>query len=103
MKYYIYILANKKHGTLYVGITNNLVRRMYEHKYTDMNIFTHKYGVKHLVYFEKQYCAWDAIAREKQLKNWRRQWKIALIEEDNPDWLDLSHGMDFDSFKLADW
>jgi putative endonuclease len=103
MKYYTYILANKKHGTLYVGVTNNLVRRMYEHKYTDMNIFTHKYDVKRLVYFEKHYCALDAIAREKQLKNWRRQWKIALIEEDNPDWLDLSYGMTFDDFNFADW
>ena len=93
MKDYIYILASGKHGTLYIGVTNNLYRRVHEHKFTDANKFTHKYNVKKLVYYESYKSIKDAIAREKELKKWCRQWKIALIEEDNPDWIDLYYSL----------
>ncbi|MEP0827974.1 MAG: GIY-YIG nuclease family protein [bacterium] len=87
--YYIYILTNKKNGTLYIGVTNNLLRRIYEYKSAAIDGFTKKYGLKRLVYFEIIEDAAAAIAREKQLKWWRRSWKIDLIEKFNPDWRDL--------------
>ncbi len=74
--YYIYILTNKKNGTLYIGITNNLVRRIYEHKNGLIDGFTKKYKIKMLVYFESTSDVLSAIAREKRIKNWNRQWKI---------------------------
>ncbi|HSX25266.1 MAG TPA: GIY-YIG nuclease family protein [Candidatus Andersenbacteria bacterium] len=89
MEYYVYILANKKQGTLYIGVTNNLVRRIHEHKHGLVPGFTKKYGVKNLVYFELTSDIKIGIAREKQLKKWNRDWKIRLIEKDNPDWNDL--------------
>jgi putative endonuclease len=88
--YYVYILANRKSGTLYVGVTNNLARRLYEHVNGLTKGFTKKYDVHCLVYFELTSDVTSAIAREKQLKNWKREWKIALIEKENPDWNDLS-------------
>ena len=87
--YYVYILANKKNGTLYIGVTNDLIRRVYEHKSGIVQGFTNKYGVCRLVYFEETRDIISAIAREKQLKKWQRQWKIALIELQNPYWKDL--------------
>lgn len=87
--YYTYILANKKHGTLYIGVTNDLVRRIVEHKEGTIKGFTKQYDVSKLVYFEAFDDAEPAIAREKKLKHWKRQWKINLIEEQNPDWEDL--------------
>ncbi len=90
MDYYVYILANRKSGTLYVGVTNNLARRLYEHVNGLTKGFTKKYDVHRLVYFELTSDVTSAIAREKQLKNWKREWKIALIEKENPDWNDLS-------------
>lgn len=90
MDYYVYILANRKSGTLYVGVTNNLARRLYEHANGLTKGFTKKYSVHRLVYFELTSDVTSAIAREKQLKNWKRDWKIALIEKENPDWNDLS-------------
>jgi putative endonuclease len=87
--YYVYLLASRRHGTLYLGITNNLVRRVFEHKKKLVRGFTAKYGVDRLVWYEAHYHPVAAIAREEQLKKWRRDWKIALIEEDNPDWRDL--------------
>lgn len=89
MTFYVYLLASRKHGTLYLGVTNDLIRRVYEHKNKLLSGFTSKYGVDRLVWFEDHDDPGAAIAREKQLKKWRRDWKIALIERDNPDWIDL--------------
>jgi putative endonuclease len=87
--YYIYILASKRNGTLYIGVTNELIKRLYQHKTQITEGFTKKYQVYSLVYFEEHSTPLDAIAREKQLKNWKRQWKIELIENSNPTWKDL--------------
>ena len=88
-KYYIYILASKYNGTLYIGVTNDLIRRVYEHKNDLNNGFTKKYGVHRLVYYEQYDEVVNAIQREKRLKKWNRQWKIELIEKENPEWKDL--------------
>ena len=93
MRYYVYILASQRNGTLYVGVTNDLLRRVYEHKNGLADGFTKKYGVHFLVHFEATESIEAAIAREKQLKNWKREWKIALIEKDNPHWQDLYPGL----------
>ena len=91
-RYFVYILANKKNGTLYIGVTNNLERRIYEHK-KGLNIgFTKKYGIKMLVYYAETDDISAALTREKQLKKWNRKWKIRLIQEENPFWKDLSEG-----------
>ena len=87
--YYIYILTNKS-KTLYIGVTNNLNRRVYEHKNKLIEGFTKKYNLDKLVYFEVFNNIEDAIRREKQLKNWHRQWKINLVESVNKEWKDLS-------------
>ena len=87
MSYCVYILASRKHGTLYHGVTNDLVRRVDEHKIKAVPGFTSKYGVDRLVWYECYDDPVSAITREKELKKWRRDWKISLIEEDNPDWL----------------
>ena len=88
-QYYVYILANSKNGTLYIGVTANLVKRVYEHKQGFISSFTKKYKVHKLVYFETTPDIKEAIQREKQLKKWQRQWKIDLIEKHNPNWKDL--------------
>ncbi len=87
--YFVYILASKKNGTLYIGVTNHLGRRIYEHKYNLISGFTKKYSIHLLVYYEIFDDIKLAIQREKQLKNWRRDWKIKLIEAKNPGWEDL--------------
>ena len=87
--YYVYILASKRNGTLYIGVTNDLVRRAYDHKSNVIQGFTEKYGVHNLVYYESYTDVRDALTREKRLKKWKRQWKIDLIESVNPDWRDL--------------
>ncbi len=87
--YYVYILASRRNGTLYVGVTNNIARRAFEHRSSLVPGFTRDYGVKTLVYFETFDDIAFAIEREKRLKKWRRAWKIAHIEEHNPDWRDL--------------
>jgi putative endonuclease len=87
--YYVYLTASKKHGTLYLGVTNNLVRRIHEHKTKIVPGFTAQYDVVRLVWFESYDDPTNAIAREKDVKKWRRDWKIRLIEEENPEWLDL--------------
>ena len=92
--YYVYILASKKNGTLYVGVTNNLGRRLAEHKAKHVPGFTRKYAVDQLVYFETYGSILEARAREHSLKRWRRAWKIALIEKNNPDWKDLANQLD---------
>ena len=87
--YFVYILASKRNGTLYVGMTSNLIRRVYEHKNDVQESFTQKYGVHTLVYYEYTTDVNAAIVREKQMKKWNRQWKINLIEKENPNWDDL--------------
>jgi putative endonuclease len=87
--YYVYILATRKDGPIYVGVTNDLRRRVYEHKVHAVRGFTNRYNVDRLVYSEVFDAPESAIAREKQLK-WRRAWKVALIERDNPSWHDLA-------------
>jgi putative endonuclease len=89
MAYYVYLLASNKYGTLYLGVTNDVVRRVYEHKSKAIAGFTERYSVDRLVWFEIYDDVQTAIAREKELKKWRRAWKIRLIEETNPDWADL--------------
>jgi putative endonuclease len=86
---YVYLLASGKHGTLYLGVTNDLVRRVYEHKAKAVQGFTSRYGVGRLVWYECYDDPENAIMREKDIKKWKRDWKIRLIEEDNPDWSDL--------------
>ena len=88
--YYVYILASKKNGTLYIGVTNNIERRSYEHKLEIIEGFTKKYGVKMLVHFEEYQDVKLALQREKNLKHWVRAWKIELIESKNPLWADLT-------------
>ena len=97
--YYVYILASRKHGTLYIGVTNDLVRRVYQHKNDVVRGFTSRYGVHLLVWFEIYDDVVSAITREKELKKWRREWKVNLIERSNPEWVDLYAG----SRKLGLW
>jgi len=87
--YYVYILASRRNGTLYLGVTNNLSRRVFQHREGTAASFTRKYGVFNLVYYEHYQYVTDAIEREKRLKRWRRAWKLALIEGMNPEWRDL--------------
>ncbi len=94
--FYVYILASKKNGTLYIGMTSNLEQRLYQHKNKQIAGFTEKYGVDRLVYYEECTSADQATNRERQLEEWRRSWKIDLIEGSNSDWNDLSE-------KLFDW
>jgi putative endonuclease len=93
MQYYVYLLASRKHGTLYLGVTRDLVRRTFEHRTKAGGGFTARYDVKILVWFETYDDPANAIAREKDLKKWRRDWKIRLIEESNPEWADLYDGI----------
>lgn len=85
----VYILASKKHGTLYIGVTSDLIKRVFEHESNCVEGFTKRYQVHSLVYYELFADMYEAIRREKQLKQWHRQWKIRLIEELNPNWNDL--------------
>jgi putative endonuclease len=89
MQLYVYLLASRRHGTLYLGVTSDLIRRVHEHKMKIVPGFTSRYGVDRLVWFEIHDDPATAIGREKQLKKWRRDWKIRLIEEQNPEWGDL--------------
>jgi putative endonuclease len=87
--YYVYILASRIGGTLYIGVTSDLIRRVHEHREKLVRGFTQKYGIARLVYFEQFGDVGMAIRREKQLKGWKRAWKVRLIEEQNPNWDDL--------------
>lgn len=87
--YFVYLLASQRNGTLYVGVTNDLIRRIYEHREGLADGFSKLYEVKLLVWFESTPSVEAAIQREKQIKNWKREWKIALIEQSNPQWRDL--------------
>jgi putative endonuclease len=93
--FFVYVLASKRNGTLYVGVTNNLARRLLEHKAKLVPGFTRKYEIDQLVYFEALDSILEARAREHSLKRWRRAWKIALIEKLNPDWRDLTDELNF--------
>ena len=85
----VYILASKRNGTLYIGVTSDLVKRVWEHKYNMVEGFTKRYGVHQLVWYELHESMESAILREKRLKDWKRSWKLDLIESMNPDWQDL--------------
>ena len=89
MSYFVYIMASSKNGTLYTGVTNHLIRRVYEHKSGLNDGFTTRYKVYLLVWFESTPSIEAAIHKEKQIKNWKREWKTALIEKSNAQWLDL--------------
>ena len=91
--YYVYIMASQRHGTLYVGVTSNPTKRIWEHREGVADGFTKEHDIKTLVHIETFSDPENAIMREKKLKKWRRQWKINLIEENNPDWNDLYEGM----------
>ncbi len=93
--FYVYILSSQTRGTLYVGVTSNLTKRVYEHKNGLVEGFTKKYGVHRLVYYEIAKDADTALSRERQMKKWNRAWKLRLIEEQNPEWADL-----FDSLTI---
>ena len=88
-RYYVYILANRRYGVLYVGVTNDLLRRMIQHRAKIVPGFTKEYGVIRLVYFEEYSSITEARARERSLKRWRRAWKLALVDQMNPEWRDL--------------
>src|SRR5262249_13260357 len=100
-RYFVYILASQRNGTLYVGVTNDLVRRVGDHKAKAVPGFTSQYGVTQLVYFEDYGSILEARAREHAMKRWRRAWKIELIEKLNPTWRDLSSEVAFYSAALA--
>ena len=88
-KYYVYILASKRNGTLYTGVTSNLIQLVWQHKHGVVQGFTRKYNVKTLVYYELHENSESALAREKKIKKWRRAWKLGLIENSNPEWRDI--------------
>jgi putative endonuclease len=89
MAYYVYVLTSARNGTLYIGVTSDLIRRIFEHKSKAVPGFTKRYGVDKLMWFEVYDDPTSAITREKELKKWRREWKVRLIEEQNPQWIDL--------------
>jgi putative endonuclease len=89
MSYYVYIIASRRDGAIYIGVTNDIVRRVYEHRIKAVPGFTSKYNITQLVWFEIYDDPVSAIAREKELKKWKRSWKIQLIESENPEWKDL--------------
>jgi putative endonuclease len=92
----VYILANTFHGTIYTGVTSNLLQRIYQHRQGTLPGFTAEHGCKRLVWFESGGSMEGAIRREKQIKNWRREWKVALIEQTNPTWRDLAENFGFE-------
>jgi len=87
--YFVYILASQRNGTLYIGVTSDLLKRIWEHKNKVADGFTKKYNIDKLVYYEQTENVMSALEREKQLKKWNRDWKIKLIEKENPKWSDL--------------
>jgi len=91
--YFVYLMASKRNGTLYLGVTNNLVNRTWQHKSGAVEGFTKKYGVHMLVWYDEFYDIREAIECEKRIKGWNRAWKIKLIEKQNPEWRDLTQGL----------
>jgi putative endonuclease len=94
--FYVYLLASKPYGTVYVGVTSDLAGRVWQHKNKAVSGFTARYGVDRLVWFETHKSVEVAIQREKRIKKWKRDWKINLIERDNPHWIDLSSSLSVD-------
>ncbi|WP_108812502.1 GIY-YIG nuclease family protein [Sphingorhabdus sp. Alg231-15] len=92
----VYIMASQRNGTIYVGVTSKLMQRIYQHREKLISGFTSRYNVTRLVWFETHQTMDTAITREKQIKAWRRPWRLALIEENNPQWLDLAEELGFD-------
>lgn len=92
-QYYVYILTSKSYGILYIGITSNLIQRVHQHEQGFVEGFTKKYNIRQLVYYEIYSDVYEAITREKRLKKWNRQWKINLIEQHNPQWVNLANGL----------
>jgi putative endonuclease len=99
--YAVYLLASRRHGTLYVGVTSDLVGRIWEHRAGTFTGFTSEYDVIRLVWYETHTSINVAITREKAIKNWKREWKINLIEAENPDWSDLAIGLGFEPLPMA--
>ena len=93
---YVYILSSGKYGTLYTGVTSNLLGRLYQHREKISDGFTSQHNIIHLIWFEQHETMETAILREKRIKKWNRDWKIRLIEESNPEWVDLALGLGFD-------
>jgi len=99
----VYILASGFHGTLYTGVTSQLPGRIWQHREEVARGFTARYGVKRLVWFEVHETMESAIAREKSIKRWRRDWKVAMVERDNPTWRDLAEDLGFESLISNRW
>ena len=95
----VYCMASKRNGTLYIGVTSNLMQRVAQHRAGTLGGFSERYGTKWLVWFEAHATMENAITREKQLKKWNRAWKIRLIEEANPEWRDLAVGLGFEALR----
>ena len=93
MAFYVYIVASKRNGTLYIGMTDDLLKRAWQHRHGIVPGFTRDYSVKYLVWYEVHETRESALVRERQMKKWNRAWKLALIEKDNPDWRDLVEGL----------
>ena len=92
-EFFVYIMASKRNGTLYIGVTSDLIQRVWQHKSDEIEGFTSRYKLHDLVYYEKHESSYTAIQREKRLKDWRRKWKLELIESLNPEWKDLYQGI----------
>jgi putative endonuclease len=95
----VYLLASKRNGTLYIGVTSNLLARIHQHRTGAVRGFTREYAVKQLVWFEQHATMDSAITREKRIKKWNRAWKLQLIEAENPDWRDLAEDFGFESLE----
>jgi putative endonuclease len=95
----VYLLASKRNGTLYIGVTSNLLARIHQHRTGAVRGFTREYAVKQLVWFERHATMDSAITREKRIKKWNRAWKLQLIEAENPDWRDLAEDLGFESLE----
>jgi putative endonuclease len=93
MAFYVYMLASRRNGTLYIGMTDDLLRRAWQHRHGVIAGFTREYGVKTLVWYEQYETRESALVRERQMKKWNRAWKLELIEHDNPNWRDLTEGL----------
>jgi len=98
----VYILASRKHGTLYVGVTSDIRRRLHQHRAGEIPGFTSAHGIKTLLWFEAHETMDSAILREKRIKKWNRDWKIRMIEQENPDWLDLATSLGFEPLLSLD-
>jgi len=93
MAFFVYIVASKRNGTLYIGMTDDLLKRAWRHRHGIVPGFTRDYGVKYLVWYEVHETRESALVRERRIKKWNRAWKLELIEKDNPDWRDLVEGL----------